>query len=141
VPFSVHEHRPTYTAQEMAAEEHISGKKIAKPVVVQTPGGYAMCVLPASSKLDFEKASRVLDARSLSLADERDLAKLFQDAETGAEPPIGKLYDMPTIVDRRLASAERICFQAGTHRHAIEMDYDDYASVTQARVEDIALGQ
>lgn len=140
VDFEMHEHVPTYTAQELASEEHVSGKRLAKSVVVHGDSGYALCVLPAHLKVDLRKAGDALGTESVRLADEQEMAKLFKDVEVGAEPPFGNLYDLPTLVDRRLAEDERIVFQAGTHRHALRMAYADYEKLVQPKVADIAVG-
>ena len=138
VPFKTLQHPPAYTAQEMAAEEHVSGNLVAKAVVVKGDGKYALCALPASYKLDMGKVARALEAKSAKLVDERDMAKLFPDVEVGAEPPFGNLWNLPTLVDEHLAADEEIVFQAGTHREAIRMRYADYESLVQPIVADIA---
>jgi Ala-tRNA(Pro) deacylase len=138
VEFETRQHRPAYTAQEVAAEEHVSGDMLAKAVVVHTESGFAMCVLPASYKLDMVKVTAALRSRQVRLADETELARLFPDAEVGAEPPLGKLYDMPTFVDKRLAEDNEIVFQAGTHREAIRIKYSDYARLAEPTVADLA---
>ncbi len=138
VRYEVHEHPASYTAQEMAAEEHVSGKKAAKPVIVKTADRYAMCVLPASAKLDLSKAARALHEKQATLADETEMANLFPDVEIGAEPPFGNLYDMPTLIDESLAQAGQIVFQAGTHRHCVHMDYSDYERLANGQTSDLA---
>jgi len=137
--FAIHEHPPAYTAQEVAAEEHVSGNMLAKTVVVKAGKNHAMCVLPASYKLDMEKIASALGVKKVRLADEEEMAKLFGDAEVGAEPPFGNCYGLDTLVDERLAQREEIVFQAGTHRHAIRMKYADYAELVSPRVADLAV--
>lgn len=139
VYFSMHEHPPAYTAQEVAAEEHVSGNLLAKAVVVSAGERYVMCVVPASYKVDMKKAAKKLGVKSVRLADETELAKLFPDVEVGAEPPFGNLYDLTTLVDEHLAADDEIMFQAGSHRHAIRMKYADYASLTEPDVADLAI--
>ena len=139
VAFERRRHPAAYTAQEVAAEEHISGNVLAKPVLVRADDQYVLCVLPASYKLDMAKVAKVAKARKVHLADETQLAKAFPDVEVGAEPPFGSLYDLPTIVDEHLAGREEIVFQAGTHRDAIAMKYADYASLVQPMVADLAV--
>ena len=139
VTFTKHEHRPAFTAQEVAAEEHISGNMLAKPVLVRVDDHYALCVLPASCKLDMAKVAVAADAREVRLADEGELAKVFPDVEVGAEPPFGSLYDIETMVDQRLADMEEIAFQAGTHHTTIRMAWRDYASLVQPRTADLSL--
>jgi len=139
VAFDVREHLPAYTAQEVAAEEHVSGNIIAKVVVIQAEGAYAVCVLPASYKLDMAKVAKELDVAKVRLADESALAKLFPDTEVGAEPPFGNLYNLPTLVDTHLTTDEQILFQAGDHRHAICMSYADYERLVKPKVADLAV--
>jgi len=52
--YEVRSHRPVFTAQQMAQEEHIHGMNVAKPVIVKADGLYYMCVLPACCKIDFD---------------------------------------------------------------------------------------
>lgn len=139
VPFVTHEHPAAYTAQEVAAEEHISGNMLAKTVVVKTDKDYAICVLPASFKLNMEKVAKAVKAKKVRLADETEMAGLFPDVEVGAEPPFGNLYHVPTVVDKHLTEDDEIFFQAGTHRHAIQMKYADYASLTKPKVADLVV--
>lgn len=139
VYFSEHDHAPAYTAQEIAAEEHVSGDMMAKPVMVRADDGYAMCVLPASYKLDTQKVRSVLKVKSVRLADEQELAKLFPEAEVGAESPFGNLHKMRVILDQHLARKEQICFQADSHRKAIRMSVKDYIRLVRPEIEDIAV--
>jgi Ala-tRNA(Pro) deacylase len=140
VMFEHRTHTPVYTAQELAAEEHISGRLVAKVVIVQAEQhGYAMCVLPASQKLDLTKVAYALGVHRCRLADETEMGELFPDAEIGAEPPFGNLYDMTTLVDTRLTADAHILFNAGSHRDAIEMSFADYQRLTSPHVADIAV--
>lgn len=139
VPFMMHEHPAAYTAQEVAAEEHISGKMLAKAVVVRTDKSHIMCVLPASCRLDLNKVAAVAKVKKARLADEMDMAKLFPDVEVGAEPPFGNLYQLPTFVDERLAADDEIVFQGGTHRLAVRMKFADYERCVNPIVADLAI--
>jgi Ala-tRNA(Pro) deacylase len=137
--FEIHEHPPAFTAQEVAAEEHVSGDRLAKVVVVKADKDFAMCVLPASYKLDMEKVAQALDNKKVRLADESELAQLFPDTEVGAAPPFGNLYNLPTLIDNHLGEEEEIVFQAGTHRQSIRMKYKDYAALVNPTVTDLAV--
>ena len=44
-------HSQAYTAQEVAASAHVSGKAMAKTVIVELDGQLAMAVLPANRKI------------------------------------------------------------------------------------------
>ena len=132
------EHAPAYTAQEVAASEHVSGDMMAKPVIVYDGGEYVMCVLPASYRLNLDKVSKTLEAIDLRLASEAEMGEIFDDCELGAEPPFGNLYRMDTFVDSHLAEDEEIVFQAGTHSRSVRMRYSDYQTLARPKVADLA---
>ncbi len=134
VHYEMSQHRPTFTAQQMAAEEHVPGMAVAKPVVVKADTTYYLCVLPACCKIDFDALKRALKADAVVLADEDELAKLFDDCTLGSEPPFGHLYGLETLMDAALDEDTFIVFQAGTHELAIRMDLDDYKKLAQPRV-------
>jgi len=137
--YSVSEHRPVFSAQVMAAEEHESGRYVAKPVIVKSKGRYIMCVLAAPHKVAYDKLGRYLGTKDVSLADEEEVRHLFPDCEEGAEPPFGGLYGLRTIVDTALKDDDHILFQAGTHDRAIHMKTADYLSLAAPEVVDFAL--
>lgn len=125
-------HHPTaYTAQDLASVEHVPGRQVIKPVVVKADGRFVMCALPASHRVDLGALRQQLDAENVTLADEPKLSELFPDCELGAEPPIGRLYDMPTLMDESLIADARVTFQAGTHSDAITMSLADYRRAAQ----------
>jgi Ala-tRNA(Pro) deacylase len=131
IPYRSSSHPTSYTAQDLASAEHVPGRQVIKPVVVKADGRFVMCALPASHRVDLAALREQLEAESVSLADEIKLRELFPDCELGAEPPIGRLYDMPTIMDESLVADARVTFQAGTHRDAITMSLVDYRRAAQ----------
>ncbi len=64
----------------------------------------------------------------IRLADERELERLYSDAELGAMPPFGPVYGQPVFVDVALAAEPEIVFNAGTHTEAISMRWADFAA-------------
>jgi Ala-tRNA(Pro) deacylase len=134
VGYQVCSHRPTFTAQHMAAEEHVPGMDVAKPVVVQADGKYYMCVLPACCKVDLDMLREQLGVGEVHLATEKEMAKLFPDCELGAEPPFGDMFDMDTLMDKGLGKDGYVVCQAGTHEQAVRINLDDYKNLTKPRI-------
>jgi len=134
VPYRVSRHATSYTAQDLAAAEHVSGNRVIKPVVVQADGQMVMCALPASHRVDLAELRNQLQATQLSLADEAELSRAFADCELGAEPPIGRLYGMPTLMDESLMADDKVTFQAGSHDCAVTMAMADYRRIAQPEV-------
>ncbi len=139
VRYTKREHPVAYTAQEMAAEEHVSGDAVAKPVLVQAGERNIMCVLPASCKIDLGRLAKALKVKKCKLLAESEMAGIFPDVEVGAEPPFGRFYGVETLVDSRLAENRQVTFAAGTHRTSIEMDYDDFTRLAESAEADFAV--
>jgi Ala-tRNA(Pro) deacylase len=134
VRYRLSRHPTAYTAQDLAAAEHVSGEKVVKPVVVKADGEFIMCALPASFRVDLAELREQLDAKQVDLAEEEQLKALFPDCELGAEPPIGRMYGLPTLLEESLLRDDYVTFQAGTHTDAVTMRLSDYRRVAQAEV-------
>ncbi len=134
VKYMVMSHSPAYTAQEVAQKTHISGKEVAKTVMVKIDGRMAMVVLPATCEIDFHRLKKVLSAARVELAGEDDFRALFPDCEAGAMPPFGNLYDMPVYVDESLSKDADIVFNAGTHTEVIRMSFEDYEGLVNPKI-------
>jgi len=131
-------HSPAYTAQEIAASAHISGREVAKPVMVKLDDSMAMAVLRATDMLDLQRLRQLAACKKAVLASEDEFARMFPDCEAGAMPALGNLYGLPVYVDRALARDEHIAFNAGTHAELIQMDYEDFHRLVQPTVADLA---
>ncbi|OGO46123.1 MAG: hypothetical protein A2W34_02530 [Chloroflexi bacterium RBG_16_64_32] len=138
VPFQVQHHAVAYTAQEVAAAEHVPGRMLAKVVMILGNGGLSMFVLPAPARVDLDRAATVLSAKEARLAQEDEFAGRFPDCEVGAMPPFGNLYDLPLYVDRSLAEDETIVFDSGTHTDTMSMKYADFARLAKPIVAEFA---
>lgn len=138
VRFEVHGHPLAYTAQEVAAAEHVPGRLVAKVVIAFADDRMVMLALPAPEKVDLLKLAEQMCTDNVRLASEEEFADVFADCETGTMPPFGNLYGMPVFVDKRLAEDDRIVFQAGTHTHTIELDYAAFSDLVHPHVADFA---
>ena len=138
VPFRAAHHPPGVTAQEIAAQAHISGKRFAKTVVLKRGGEPILAVLPASERIDLQRLGDLLGGRvTLAAEDEQD--RLFPGCERGAMPPLGALYRLPVVVDADLATEESIAFNGGTHADVIEMSWNDFVALASPRVIEYAI--
>lgn len=119
-------HSLAYTAQEVAALAHVSGKEMAKTLVVKLDGKMTLVALPASEKLNLHRVGEATGAKAVELATEAEFGSLFPGCELGAMPPFGNLYGMDTYVTESLARDPEIAFNAGTHTEVIRMSYADF---------------
>lgn len=119
-----HEHPRAYTAQQLAQAEHVSGYRVAKPVVVDLDGKLALAVVAASDRVSLGTLEETT-ATGARLVPEVDFAGRFSPCEPGAEPPLS-MYGVPIFVDERLTHEARLVMPAGTHRDAVVLDTEEW---------------
>ena len=134
VAHSSGKHAVVYTAQEIAAAQHISGHQLAKSVLVKTEQGPVLVVLPAVQLIDLKRLKAFLRAKSLRIAKEADIRQQFPDIEVGAMSPFGNLYNVPVVVDRSLTEHPSIAFNAGSHTDTITLRSQDFLRLVKPKV-------
>ena len=133
-------HREVFTAQEVAEASHVSGRQLAKVVVVREEGkGHLMAVIPATRRLDVSALKELVGSRKLSLDTEDEVGHLFPDCELGAMPPFGNLYDLRVYIDASFGREKEFFFQAGNHHEVARMAYAEYARLVNPVVGDLCL--
>lgn len=139
VPYQIQHHPQAFTAQQIAECEHISGKKVAKSVVVTADNKKVLCVLSAAQRVDLDRVRTILNAQNVNLAREDEFQNIFPGCEVGAEPPFGNLYNIPVYVERSLTSQENIVFPIGTHTETMSLKYADFERLVRPTIADFAL--
>ena len=134
-------HSTAFTAQDVAESAHISGKEMAKTVIVWMDGAMAMVVLPASSMIDFNKLKAVSGAASVELASEADFKDRFPECEVGAMPPFGNLFNTKVYADSLLSEDREISFNAGSHHELIRLPYSDFERLVKPAIGSFAVSK
>ena len=134
VKYVVISHSRAVTSQEVAASAHISGKEMAKTVMVKLDGKMAMAVLPASNRVNLDLLKEASGAKQVDLAAELEFRELFPECEPGAMPPFGNLYGMPVYVSESLTKDEEIAFNAGSHTELIKLSYKDFERLVKPKI-------
>ena len=118
VSYETLKHPYSRTSVETADVAFIWEDQLAKTVLLEDRDGYVVAVVPASYRVDLKKLERTLN-RKLELACESELADVFPDCETGALPPLGQAYGIPTVYDDRLRKLSCVYFEGGDHRDLV----------------------
>ena len=139
VKYAVISHSPAYTAQETAQRAHISGRVMAKTVIVEMDRKMAMVVLPASYKVNIGHLEDITESEDVRFAREGEFKRKFAGCEIGAMPPFGNLYSMDVYVAKKLAQDKEIAFNAGNHKELIVMKYKDFDRLVHPIVLDLTL--
>lgn len=128
-------HSRAYTAQGTAQAQHLSGKRLAKVVIVVVDNKkQIMAVVPASHRIDLEQLGKLLNASWIRLATEEEFKDAFPECELGAMPPLGNIYHLGVWVDEALRLCPTITFNAGTHAEIIQMSFSDFEQLVHPQI-------
>jgi Ala-tRNA(Pro) deacylase len=132
--YEIYTHPLAYTAQEIAEKQHVSGKELAKVVMLEADNQLVMGVVPGNLKVHVNAARANLHASTLRLATEDEFTSRFPECEIGAMPPFGNLFGLKVVVDPALEKDEYIYFNAGNHAQTVRMKYKDFAALVKPQV-------
>lgn len=131
VRYQILRHDRALTAQEVAQSVHITGKEVAKCVMVLSDGQMLMAVIPAPRRLSLEKLKAHTRSREVRLAREDEFRQIFPECELGAMPPFGNVYGLPVYMDKSLERYPEIVFNACTHTEVLKMSRQDFEALVK----------
>jgi Ala-tRNA(Pro) deacylase len=134
ISYETYNHPLAYTAQEIAAQQHFSGKEMAKVVMLEVDGRLLMGVIPGSQRVNLNTAKTSLGAKAVRLATEAEFISRFPECEIGAMPPFGNLFGLPVVVDPALAKDEYIYLNAGNHVQTVRLKYSDFTELVKPHI-------
>jgi Ala-tRNA(Pro) deacylase len=138
VDYEVVEHEERFTAAAEAQASGLEPGDAAKDLVLRDGDSYKLVAIPASQRLDLDKARELLGAsRSLRLATEEEIGRDFGRFEVGAVPPFGGLHGVPQAVDQRLLEHDRVLCSAGDHKHGLLVAPGEIVRIADAATGDL----
>ena len=126
IPFSCQRHPPAYSAQETAAKAHISGRLVAKTVVVKLDGQLALCIVPATERVNFSVLRQAAGSHTAELAEEDEFIGNFPFCEPGAMPPFGELLGLPVFISDSLKQSHPLAFGSGDASALLMISWQDF---------------
>jgi Ala-tRNA(Pro) deacylase len=129
-------HRRTDTAAAEAEALGFAPSQVAKTIVLTSPQGFVLAVLPASERLDLHKVRDFLGMKDVNLATEDVLAGAYPEFELGAVPPIGTIGDR-VLVDVRVCENDNVVAEAGTHEESLRIKTTDLIALDRALLADL----
>ena len=145
VKYSIDHHATCFTAQNLAAEEALSGYAVGKCVVGFVDGKPVILVLPAPYQVDWDAVCDELDADEARLAEPDEIAEIFTGCAINAPPPALPLWDGVAIVADEtmmgdyLPNNPLLVMAAGSAQDAIRMDRADWLAIVQPSVANFAV--
>lgn len=113
------------TAGDIAAEQ------ILKTLIVAVPDGFAVAILPASSKLSLKRAAAALGVTKAGMA-EPAAARRATGYVLGAVSPFGQRTLLPTVVDSGALAWDRVYCSAGRRGWDVAVAPRDLVRLTGA---------
>lgn len=128
IAYRLHAHSPTETLAEAAERSQLGMQCLVRAVLLSDAQGLVLAVLPANHLLDFH-AIRARLGRDLQPVERQVAASAFPDCESGSVPPLGKPYDLTTLVHRPVFSQSTVCFEPGLHDRLVCMTGEAFAEL------------
>jgi Cys-tRNA(Pro)/Cys-tRNA(Cys) deacylase len=136
VPFTVHEYAHDAAAESYGLEAvekmGVDAARVFKTLVVSVDGELAIACVPAAAQLDLKAVGKRTE-----LADMRR-AEAATGYVTGGISPLGQRRRLPTHLDASALDQPTVFVSAGRRGLEIELDPNDLARLTEARVHPIA---
>ena len=128
IAYETVEHPFSTSSQKTAEVAHVSGKRLAKGVLLYDGLGYLLAVLPSPLHVDINELNEMLN-RDFDLVDEEEIAQLFPDCDAGAIPPIGGAFKLEVVLDIHLCDEPDIYFEAGDHVDLVRVGGTDFQTL------------
>ncbi|MFH1173320.1 MAG: YbaK/EbsC family protein, partial [bacterium] len=119
-------HKVVYTAYDLANTLKENLEKVTKILVVKTDKGFALLVMPASHRLNFNKLKKALGAKKAEIVKEAQIKKLIK-MKPGTQTPFAALHKLPVYIDKGFAKAGQIITSAGSYTESLRMQVKDFA--------------
>jgi Ala-tRNA(Pro) deacylase len=120
VPFDLVEHPRSMSSARSAELAHVSGRQVAKSVLLEDANGYLLAIIPSTHRVDLGKLHRDLH-RQVGLAVENDVYAIFADCQPGAVPALAAAYELDSVVDETLLEQDDVYFEAGDHEALVRL--------------------
>jgi Ala-tRNA(Pro) deacylase len=124
-------YQPASSSAKRARNARITGRRVAKAVLVRAGDSFVLAVLPASCTIDLDRLSQVVGSPTadIRLATSEEVLAVFPDCEPGVVPPFGRLYGLSTVVDSGFSEIGDIVVSANTRHEGLWMHFRDFAAI------------
>lgn len=118
-------HKVVFTAHDVGATTKKKLGEIAKVVLVKADKDFVLIVLPAGKYVDFSGIKKVLKAKKVSMASEKDIEKYLK-TKVGLLHPFGSEYNLQTLLDKGMSRSKKMIASAGTFTDSVEIALKDF---------------
>lgn len=130
-------HKTVYTVFDLAQTLKEKFDSITKTLLVKADKQFILVVMPANYRLDMQKLKKVIRAKKVSLATERDMKTKFH-TRPGAMMPFGVLHKIELVADSSLLKTKQALFSAGSFTESVRIKMKDYIRIAEPQIVRIA---
>jgi prolyl-tRNA editing enzyme YbaK/EbsC (Cys-tRNA(Pro) deacylase) len=125
VPFEAVSHEKAFTSIDEARALGIQADDVIKTLLLDTPTGHVLTVIPGDRRLDMKLVERAVGVRRAHLASEAEIEREYPEFELGCLPPIGSLLRVPEYVDADVMKHTTVMFAAGSQTESVKIGTED----------------
>jgi Ala-tRNA(Pro) deacylase len=136
IKYEILKHKTVFTAYDLAQTMKQKIQGIAKTLLVKADKKYYLVVIPAHYKLDFAKVKKLLKAKKVDIAKEKEM-KTKYNVKPGAMTAFGTIHKAEVLADKTLLKAKEMIFSAGSFTESLRMKVKDYMKVENPQTGDL----
>jgi Ala-tRNA(Pro) deacylase len=124
VEYRLYEHEPVYTSQEAAKVRGVELKTGCKSMILKTKAGsFVLANIAADRKIDLKKLEEIIGTK-LNFATKEEVLQAT-NCESGSVPPFGKLFGLPTYLDKSVLENDFVNFNIGVLTKSAKISRED----------------
>jgi len=131
IKYEIIKHRTVYTAYDKAQTLKVKPKIIGKTLILKSDKDLVIALIPGQRKLDKNKFKKTVNfwllksgqkpVKSIDFALEQLIKNKFKGVKIGNIPPFGKLWGLPTFIDKSLIKEKEIILNSGDYNFSIKI--------------------
>lgn len=123
-------HRKVFTVYDLSQTLHVKLNTIAKTLLMKADKDFHLVVVPAHRRLDLAALKKVLKAKKVSFASEKDMVSKLK-VKPGALTAFGSMHKLAVVADKGLLKTEKMLFGAGSFTESLRLKVKDYIKSEQ----------
>ncbi len=136
IKYDILKHKKVFTAYDAAQTMKRKLQEIAKTLLVKVDKKHYLVLIPAHYNLDFGKLKKMLKAKKVGIAKEKEMQSELK-VKPGAITPFGSVHKLDVVVDKGLAKLKKAVFQAGSFTESVSMKVKDFIKSENAQTGDV----
>ena len=131
IKYEIIKHRTVYTAYDKAATLRMKPNIVGKTLVLKTDSDMVVVLIPGNKNLDKVKFHKILNiwrkkqgielSKKIDFISEVVMKNKFKGIKLGSIPPFGKLFGLPTFIDKGLSKEKKIFINTGIYEESFKV--------------------